>query len=127
MDALMTDAQELFASAQAGSDTTDIAIVIGQSGGIRIVNAQGWELSSLQTEMGAQRVYRIRRGSGQVQLEGRSLTSQCSLKSEEPAMVARRLLSPRVTLPRENYLVGSGSGYTAVRSNPYLLPAESLD
>ncbi len=124
MDALLEDAQELFRSAQAGSDATDIAIVIGQSGGIRIMNAEGWALSSLQTETGADRVYRIRRNSGEVHLEGRSLTSQCSLKSEEPAKIARRLLSPAVPSPSYCGLLGSAAAAGRARTNPYLLLAE---
>jgi hypothetical protein len=126
MDALLADARQLFESAQAGSSPTDIAIAVGYSGAIRIVNAEGWALSSLQTEMGAQRVYRIKRDSGQVQLEGRSLTSQCTLRSEEPAKVARRLLAATTPIPALSLLPEAGTAHGAAR-NPCLLLMEARD
>jgi hypothetical protein len=94
--AFWADAQDLFETArqasQAGSPDCDWAILIGPPGGIRMLEATGWELPSLLIEHGAHTGYRVIRQGGRVSLEGRRGSETCMLRSESPAATARHLL-----------------------------------
>lgn len=110
MGAFWADAESIFETArqasQSGSPDCDLAIVIGPQGGIQMLDAAGWALSSLLVQHGAKTVYRVTRDRGSVRLEGRSGSETCLLRSESPAETARRLLTgclPPSVVPAWNF------------------------
>lgn len=101
----LEDAERLFQTA-AASDSTDLAIVVGARGEIRITDAAGWDLTALQIESGARSVYRVSRNAGAVRVEGRSGLRSCLIAAEPPAATARRLLGHgEQTLPQRGLLL----------------------
>jgi hypothetical protein len=81
------------AGAGSPSDPTDVAIVIGPAGTIRITEASGWDLAALQADSGARTVYRVSRNPAGVRVEGRSGTRSCVFTAEPSVLRARRLLN----------------------------------
>ncbi len=67
------------ASAVPGADRSDIAILVDDRNGIRIVDAAGWNLESLQREYRAASTYRVQRNAGTVVVEGQSGLDHCTL------------------------------------------------
>lgn len=128
MGAFWTDAESIFETAQqsslAGSPDCDLAILIGPEGGIHMLEASGWALSTLLAHHGAQTAYRVTREYGGVRVEGRSGGQTCVLRSEAPADTARRLLSGPfaydpagvAALPRRAWL-SAGPRFPAVESS----------
>lgn len=101
MDPFLAHAAELLDAAQscvrAGGAPSELAILIGRSGEIRIVADSDWPLESLRRERGAEMAFRVAGGGARVAVEGRALGRACRLESESPAAVWRRLLDvPRV-------------------------------
>lgn len=96
MDAFLTHAAEILDAAQncceAGGVPSDLAILIGRSGEIRIVAGTDWPLESLRRERGAAMAFRVAGAGGRVAVEGRMPGRGCLLESESPAAVWRRLL-----------------------------------
>ena len=84
---------ETAASAQGELECSDLAIVIGQDGNIRMLMGSDWPLDSLQAHHGAMAAYRVSRSGSQVRVEGKSPTGSCVLQSEPVSSVARRLLA----------------------------------
>ena len=106
MDLFLEDAERIFESAMAAaavdSDHSEVAILLDSRRAIRIVDAAGWQLDSLQSDYGATTVFRVARGASGVCLEGRSGQRSCRLRAESPAAAARGLLNarfPQVTGP----------------------------
>lgn len=106
VDLFLEDAERIFESAMAAAavdpDHSEVAILLDSRRAIRIVDAAGWQLDSLQADYGATTVYRVARGASGVCLEGRSGQRSCRLRAESPAAAARRLLNtrfPQVTGP----------------------------
>lgn len=104
MELFLEDAERIFESAIAAAtvdpNRSDIAILIDSERAIRIVDAAGWQLDSLQANYGATTVYRVAREESGVRLEGRSGERYCRLQTRNPATAARGLLnaqSARVT------------------------------
>ncbi len=80
-------------SAYAHSEScSDMAILIGQDGGIRMVVGSDWPLDSLALHHGAKMAYRVSERRGSVRVEGREGSRTCLLESAKPAEVARILL-----------------------------------
>jgi hypothetical protein len=104
MTDLLRNAERIFetATSAAGSEleSGDLAILVGQDGGIRMVMGTDWPLDSLQAHHGASAAYKVSRTASQVRVEGKSRTSSCVLESQSASAVARRLLadSPRYLL-----------------------------
>ena len=84
---------ETAASAQSDPKSSDLAIVIGQDGAIRMLMGSDWPLDSLRAHHGAMAAYRVSRSGSQVRVEGKSGTASCVLQSEPVSSVARRLLA----------------------------------
>jgi hypothetical protein len=99
VDLFLEDAERIFESAMAAAavdpDQSEVAILLDSRRAIRIVDAAGWQLDSLQADYGATTVYRVARGASGVCLEGRSGQRSCRLRAESPAAAARGLLNSR--------------------------------
>ena len=93
MSRFLDDAESLFQAASGASEPADLAITLSAGGGIRIVDAAGWDLSALQLHSGASTVYRISRNYDGIRVEGRSGSRSCVLTAEFPAATAQRLLN----------------------------------
>lgn len=91
-DTFLRDAASILSTAEAPDGQTDYTLLIGQDGGLQMVADSDWPLDTLAAHHGAERAYRVRRGGGQVRVEGQSGTWNCTLASKPPAAVARGLL-----------------------------------
>jgi hypothetical protein len=78
---------------QSGNEPSDVTILIGPEGGIRMVAGSDWPLDSLQLHHGAQMAYRVSGQEKTVRVQGRAGWQTCVLETEKPEVVARRLLS----------------------------------
>ena len=99
---------------QTGHNLSDMTIVIGREGSIRLIAETDWPLDSLQAHHGAEMVYRVRQQDETLRLEGRAGTRTCLFESEKLNRAARRLLA-------------SISDYEVIEAKPIrgLLPAAS--
>jgi hypothetical protein len=93
----MDNAASIFEAAEtamsAGHVATDMTIVIGQGGGIRMIAESDWPLDNLQAHLGAEMVYRIRQQDNSLRLEGRAGSRTCLFETEKLNKVARKLLA----------------------------------
>ncbi|PYT15764.1 MAG: hypothetical protein DMG59_12600 [Acidobacteria bacterium] len=76
-----------------GESCSEVTILIGQDGAIRIVSGSDWPLDSLARHHGAKTAYRVSQSSGAVRVEGREGSRKCVLESANPASTARALLA----------------------------------
>jgi len=76
----------------SGETPTDMAILVGESGAIRLVAGSDWPLDSLESYHGARMAYRVKETGGRVQVEGRCGGAACVLTADSPATTARHLL-----------------------------------
>jgi hypothetical protein len=87
------------AAAARGERCTEMTILIGADGNIRMCAESDWPLDSLAREHGAREAYRITGRDGAVRVEGRAHgkdgLQSCVLQSESTARMARLLLSGR--------------------------------
>lgn len=100
-------------SVQAGFTPSDMTILVGVEGGIRLVaGVSDWPLDTLQATRGAEMVYRVSRAGERVRVEGRAGSQTCVLETEARKRAAATILRDQ---PR----------YTVVGAAPtaYLLPA----
>lgn len=72
---------ETAAQSDAVETASDMAIVVERSGAMRIVPAEGWSTEGLRAEHGATAVYRIRRTTSGVHVDGRGLGVSCALQA----------------------------------------------
>jgi hypothetical protein len=93
---LAEQAQDLLdaatAAAARGECCTDMAILIGTDGSIRMCADSDWPLDSLAREHGARAAYRVTGRDGAVRVEGQEGLRRCVLQSASTARVARLLL-----------------------------------
>ena len=82
------------ASAQ-GQTCSEMTILIGQDGAIRMLADSDWPLDSLAWHHGAKSSYRVSQRRGAVCVEGREGPRTCVMHSVSPAETARRLLGCR--------------------------------
>ena len=78
---------------RAGHTLSNMTIVIGQEGGIRLISESDWPLDTLQAHHGAKMVYRVRQQDETLCLEGRAGTQTCMFESEKLDAAARRLFA----------------------------------
>jgi hypothetical protein len=71
---------------------TDMTILIGPEGHIRMVADSDWPLDSLVRHHGAQSAYRVSERTGAIRVEGRDGPRHCLLESVAPSRIARLLL-----------------------------------
>ena len=79
-------------ASRSGQVCTDMTILIGPEGHIRMVADSDWPLESLARHHGAQSAYRVSEETGRIRVEGRDGMRRCLLESSSPARVARLLL-----------------------------------
>jgi hypothetical protein len=91
----LDNAAELLEAAEAasgaGEASSDWTIVVSREGGIRMLAGSDWSLESLQSFHGAQMVYRVRRGSDVIRVEGRAGSRTCLFEAGKPNGAARLL------------------------------------
>jgi len=88
----------------AGHEPTDMVILTGVDGGVRMFANSEWSLGALQREYGAAAGYRISAQSNRVQVDARSARSAVRLESESPARAARMLLGATVVRQMNHYV-----------------------
>ncbi len=76
-----------------GQTPSEISILIGSEGSIRIVADSDWPLDSLQREHGARMAYRVSPAGSRVSVDGRDGVRTCHLETETPARAARFLMN----------------------------------
>lgn len=76
-----------------GEDISEVSILIGDDGSLRLVMQTGWSLDSLQAEHGAPMAYRVRRQDHKVRMEGRAGVRTCLFEAAKPDGAARLLLA----------------------------------
>jgi len=79
-------------ASRSGQVCTEMTILIGPEGHIRMVADSDWPLESLARHHGAQSAYRVSEETGRIRVEGRDGMRRCLLESSSPARVARLLL-----------------------------------
>ena len=79
---LWKDAAGILETAGALRDTepSEIGILIDESNHLRIVNAAGWNLTSLKQEYGSAVAYAVKRTAASVTVEAYGLTEHCMLQ-----------------------------------------------
>ena len=97
MSRFLEHAQRILDAAESastsGATCSEMTILIGSDGAIRMVADSDWPLDSLASHHGAQTAYRVTEHSGSVRVEGREGRKTCLLESAKPAQVARFLLA----------------------------------
>ncbi len=79
-------------ASRSGQACTEMSILIGPEGHIRMVADSDWPLESLARQHGARSAYRVSEESGRIRVEGREGTRRCVLESSSPARTVRLLL-----------------------------------
>jgi hypothetical protein len=75
------DAQRIFDTAEAGEGAAALAVLVDDSGALRIVDSAGWRPEALQSEYGARTVFQITRGHSGVRVDARSGARSCTLQT----------------------------------------------
>jgi hypothetical protein len=75
-----------------GQICSDMTILIGPEGSIRMVADSDWPLDSLARLHGAESAYRVSERTGSIRVEGHDGTGRCLLESVTPSRTARLLL-----------------------------------
>jgi len=93
---LSEHAREIMDAAESasrqGEACSEMTILIGPQGNIRMVADSDWPLDSLVWHHGAQSAYRVSERTGSIRVEGRDGTRRCLLESAAPSHIARLLL-----------------------------------
>ena len=83
------------AAVASGESCSEMTVLIGMDGHLRLCADSDWPLESLAREYGARTAYRVSGRDGTVRVEGREGGQRCLLESSSPARVARLLLGSR--------------------------------
>ena len=96
-EAFARNASRIFEAAQAvfmsGGQVSELTILIGRDGGIRLLSDSDWPLDSLRAHHGVAMAYRVRQQDDCVRLEGRAGSRTCLFETEKPDGAARLLLA----------------------------------
>ncbi len=99
MSRFVEHAREILEAAESasahGQTCSEMTILIGQDGVIRMFADSDWPLDSLAWHQGAKSSYRVSQRRGSVRVEGREGSRNCVIESVTPAETARRLLGCR--------------------------------
>jgi len=79
-------------ASRSGQACSDMTILIGPEGNIRMVADSDWPLDSLIRHHGAKSGYRVSEKTGSISVDAREGTRRCRLESVTPSHVARLLL-----------------------------------
>ena len=85
-------AMNILEAAESAGSSSDMTILIGQDGHIKMFADSDWPLDSLSWHHGAKTAYRVTEHSGSVRVEGREGQRTCIMESAKPVQVARFLL-----------------------------------
>lgn len=115
MSRFLDNAASIFEAAESsvenGLTPSDMTILIGVEGGIRLVaGSSDWSLDAIQADRGAEMVYRVSQMGEKVRVEGRAGSQTCVLETEARKRTIASILRDQ---PR----------YTLVNPTAYLLPA----
>jgi hypothetical protein len=88
-------------ASRQGQICSEMTILIGPEGHIRMVADSDWPLESLARHHGAESAYRVNERTGSIRVEGRDATRRCVIESVAPSYIARQLLgtNPFLTSP----------------------------
>ena len=99
MNLFLHHAREILEAAEAasagGEGCSDMTILVGRDGAIRMLAGSDWPLEALARHHGAQASYRVSKRCGSVRVEGREESRTCLLESVPPSETRRRLLGCR--------------------------------
>jgi hypothetical protein len=79
-------------AAESAGSSSNMTILIGDDGHIKMFADSDWPLDSLSWHHGAKTAYRVSEQSGSVRVEGREGSRTCLMESAKPAQIARFLL-----------------------------------
>jgi hypothetical protein len=80
------------AAAAHGQPRSDLTILLGVEGGIRMIADSDWSLASLSREHGARAAYRIIHRDGSIRVEGVEGPKTCVLETKPSTYVMKLLL-----------------------------------
>lgn len=83
-------------AARSGHALSQMTVLIGAQGGIRMIADSDWPLDSLCMHHGAEMAFRVSENGARVSVEGRTRSEQFRLEGEKPARVARHILGAAV-------------------------------
>jgi hypothetical protein len=94
VDRFWQDAASVFETASAAADGTPLqmAILIDNRNGMRIVDSTGWTADALRREYSADTAYTVIRSGNTIAVEGYNGHETCSLKKKAPANAFHALL-----------------------------------
>lgn len=97
MGRFFENAREILETAEtalaSGHTPSNLSILLGTKGGIRIIAESDWPLETLQREHGAELAYRVTGEPDRVSVDGRDGVRTCHFETTSPAQVARMLLN----------------------------------
>ncbi len=89
---------EIASSAAGEGQPAETAVLVESSGGLRVVDASGWQADALRQQYGAQAVFQISRFAGAVRVAGRSGEQRCDLETAPAATTIAALAEIRPDL-----------------------------
>ena len=92
MSRFWDDAQQVFetaCNAPRDGQSPDLAVIVGDSGAIRIVLAEGWSAEGLRSEYGGA-AYRVKLSGNGVAVDGCGTGLSCKLRKPQPGYCAPR-------------------------------------
>ena len=92
MSRFAEQAESILSAAESAGSPSNMTILIGQDGHIKMFADSDWPLDSLSWHHGAKTAYRVSEQSGSVRVEGREGSRTCLMESSKPAQIARFLL-----------------------------------
>ena len=95
---------------ESGHTPSDVTILIGPEGSLRMVADSDWPLDSLQLFHGSNMAYRVSQRASMVRVEGRAGSRTCLFETPKPERAARLLLNrsplgPQFSQARSSLLI----------------------
>ena len=99
MNLFLHHAREILVAAESadasGEACSEMTILVGRDGAIRMLVDSDWPLEALARHHGAKAGYRVSKRGGSLRVEGREQSRTCLLESASPAETRRYLLGCR--------------------------------
>jgi hypothetical protein len=96
VSAFLENARSLFEAAEnvlaSGEAPSEMSILVGVEGGIRMIANSDWPLDRLRAHHGAEMAYRVTGSTGRVAVEGRAARSSCHFETADPQAAAKMFL-----------------------------------
>jgi hypothetical protein len=89
---------EIATRAAGEGQPAETALLVDSSGGLRVVDASGWQADALRQQYGAQAVFQISRFGGAVRVAGRWGGQRCDLGAAPAAITSATLAGIRPDL-----------------------------